>query len=81
MLNAAQRIDRTEEVVSTVNCELGETEAMVTPGLELVLFFSYSFSALLFCACPLPPLSRLTSCALHTHTHLSPQHWLLFHLG
>ncbi len=24
---------------------------------------------------------RLTSCALHTHAHLTPQHWLLCQLG
>ncbi len=28
-----------------------------------------------------PPPFRLTSCVLHTHTHLTPQHWLLCHLG
>jgi hypothetical protein len=27
------------------------------------------------------PFFRLTSCALHTHTHLTPQQWLLCHLG
>jgi hypothetical protein len=38
-------------------------------------------SALHFCACPKPPLFRLTPCALHTHAHLTPKHWLLCHLG
>ena len=30
---------------------------------------------------PAPPPFRLASCALHTHTHSTPQHWLLCHLG
>ena len=30
---------------------------------------------------PYLPFFRLTPCALHAHTHLTPQHWLLCHLG
>ncbi len=33
-------------------------------------------SALHFRVCLFTPLSRLTSCSLYTHTHLTPQHWL-----
>jgi len=42
---------------------------------------AYSLKRLALPRLPQPPPFRLISCALHTHTHLTPQHWLLCHLG